>query len=194
MGVTVALSNNNAQILIHLVWTGEINGRLLLVQAISPDNGISWTYSNLLGTGFTGRFVSNIAMHPMFMAMPYLEYSYAITRIAITWDRTASWRLVQISENSGIPDLALCYKANTQDAMLFTLLNAEIGVSKYEGEFGIFRLGNGIWTRGENPFGAMSLAYDPIVKCQTQNNAYTVKALGIEGMDKIYVTQNIISE
>ena len=194
MGITVALSNYRGSFLIHIVWTGEFDGRLVLIQGVSPNNGITWTVSEFLGRGFAGKFTSNILMDQQYMILPYLEYSYAPSRLAITPDRTNNWKLREISENSGIPDVALCYKTSKADAILFTLLNAQIDTNQYEGEFGYMRLSDETFIRGDNPFGSYSMAYDPNIRCYVGNDdAFVVKALGILNSAQLLLTQNVIS-
>ncbi len=195
MDITVALSNIGGDLLVHLVWTGEVGGNLQLRQAISNSNGESWSTSALLDPGFAGKFTSDIKMDQGYMVLPYLKDTKGVAQLSLTSDRSRSWRKKQISTKTGIADVALCYKTSRNDGIVFTLLNADMGDGKFEGEYGYMKIANENWIRGTNPFGGRNLAYDPTIRCYVENGKFVVKAVAIEmgqNQNQIHLTQLVI--
>jgi len=196
MEVTVALSKYNGNAMIHLVWTGEVQKQLHLMQAISANNGDSWQTTEIIQPGFAGRFTSDIRIDPGYMVLPYLHSQSSSAQIAVSNDWARSWNMITISQHPGIADSAICYKTGKNDAIVVALLNAEVSENKFNGEFGYMRVTDGQWIKGGNPFGNMNVAYDPSIRCYVENGKYVIKAVAIEdsddGMQKIFLSTLVL--
>ncbi len=193
MGLAAGLSRKKTTNTIHVVWTNDEKKDLQVREAYSTSEGVKWKYSKIVGTGYSGRLVSDLAMDQQYMALAYLSGTTAPSRLAVTTNGGDSWQLKELSENTGLEDLALCYKTGKKNAILFTLLNAEVQTEKFEGEFGYIKVSEDRWVRDENPFGDKNLVYDPNVRCFVgADGHFVVRAIGIED-NKLYTTEKSVS-
>lgn len=191
LDVTAAVSNPGP-VIIHLIWSGEVNQALAMNQLISTNNGVSWRAVGMIDRGFGGNMVSDIIMNAKNMYIPFLKQMGAPTQLKMSVDGGSKWSSFQISQYSGLPDICLCFKSFGNDGTVFSLLNAKISEGNYIGEFGYLRVIDRRWIKADKPFGNFILNYDPNLRCYVENGQYIVKAIAISKNTNLYVTKNVV--
>lgn len=190
--VAVAVSNLG-RLCLHLVWSGDVEGKIAMYQAISTNNGRSWSDVGFVDRGFSGNMVSDIIMNDRQMYIGHLKGTGLPTYLKISRNGGERWRPLQISALSGLPDISLCYKSFGTDGAVFALLNVKLGTGDYKGEFGYYLIASERWVQSEKPFGNFILDFDPNARCYVENGQYIVKAIAISKNTELYMTKNVIS-